>query len=126
MDPELYNAAISGDIAFVDTKICDEDSVFLSHTTPKKNTLLHIAAEFEQTQFIKKQNSKGDTPLHIAARVGCLELVDFLIEQASSVDIESRRKKVCKDLVGKVNGDMDTALHCMCSHYEVVKFLIAA
>ena len=144
MDPELYRAARSGNISYVETNIRGEDSTLLSETTPNKNTVLHVAAEFKQTEFMKEvclrcrpaliwqQNSKGDTPLHVAARVGCFEIVDCLIEQAScsSVDIESRggSQVIGKELIGKVNGERDTALHCAVrnGHYEVVKSLIVA
>ncbi|EEF49337.1 ankyrin repeat-containing protein, putative [Ricinus communis] len=143
MDPELYKAAKSGNISFAEANICDEESPFLFQTTPTKNNLLHVAAEFKQTNFFKtvclkcrpsliwQQNSEGDTPFHVAARVGCPGIVDFLIEQASSsADIESRGNGQFsnKELIERVNGEMDTALHHAVrnGHFEVVKSLIAA
>ncbi|XP_068323312.1 uncharacterized protein [Pyrus communis] len=71
----------------------------LFQKTPKENNLLHIAAEFKQINFkegkinhkspwIWATNKNGETPLHVAARVGCDEVVTFLIDSTKLRPIE--------------------------------------
>ncbi|KAL6198931.1 hypothetical protein ACLB2K_028719 [Fragaria x ananassa] len=128
MDPYLYEAAMLGDVSFL-RRIRDGDVLsdhdLLLQKTPKDNNILHIAAEFKQIEFFRQvpshfspalfwaANKKGDTPLHVAARVGCHEIVDFLIDQARALDVtgadvETGRRK---PLLRVTNMEMDTALH---------------
>ncbi|KAK3433959.1 hypothetical protein EUGRSUZ_D01234 [Eucalyptus grandis] len=85
MHHRLYEAAKSGD--FDRLKIISEDEEDLFHrTTPKDNSILHVAAQYKQENFIQRLlrcpsgpsllwqvNCKGDTPLHVAAKVGSYE-----------------------------------------------------
>ena len=142
MDPKLHNAAMIGDLNFLQS-LNENNSTFLCQVTPKNNTVLHIAAEFNQSEFIKvvtyrcpllyhQVNSNDDTPLHVAARVGCPEIVDVFISHAETLlqvdlesgPVESHKKK----LLRMVNVDKDTALHCATrnGHFQSVKLLIEA
>uniref|UniRef100_A0A2N9FJ61 PGG domain-containing protein n=1 Tax=Fagus sylvatica TaxID=28930 RepID=A0A2N9FJ61_FAGSY len=87
MDPKLFKAAMTGDLHFLESLNEDDNSNFLCQVTPKKNTVLHVAAEFHQSEFVQavthrcpllfqSGNSNGDTPLHVAAKVGCCEIVE--------------------------------------------------
>ncbi|PQQ13129.1 hypothetical protein Pyn_19795 [Prunus yedoensis var. nudiflora] len=98
MDPSVHEAARSGDVGLL--KTVNGSTEFLLQKTPKGNNVLHIAAEFKQIAFFKNilldnhqcrplfwaANNKGNTPLHVAARVGSDEIVEFLIGGA---DLES-------------------------------------
>ncbi|WCJ17819.1 Ankyrin repeat family protein [Euphorbia peplus] len=133
MDPVLYKAATYGETSFLDTLTADEETFYFSQITPKKNTLLHLAAESKQTDFLKKvcvkclpsllwqPNSKYETPLHVAATAGCLEIVEFFIQQELT-DVQGRRQNVIR----KKNRDGDTALNCAVRHgqYDVVECLL--
>ncbi|GMY20683.1 ankyrin repeat-containing protein At2g01680 [Fagus crenata] len=125
MDPKLFKAAMTVDLHFLESLNEDDNSNFLCQVTPKKNTVLYIAAEFNQLEFVRavthrcpllfqSGNSNGDTPLHVAAKVGCCEIVD-----------ECHKKK---ELLRIVNVDKDTALHCATrnGHYQSVKLLLEA
>jgi ankyrin repeat protein len=144
MDPKLFEAAMTGDLHFLESLNEDDNSNFLCQVTPKKSTALHVAAEFHQSEFVRavthrcpllfqSGNSNGDTPLHVAAKVGCCEIVGYFISHAQTlqVDVESGRvdeshKK--KELLRMVNVDKDTALHCTTrnDHFQSVKLLIEA
>ncbi|GMY20749.1 ankyrin repeat-containing protein NPR4-like, partial [Fagus crenata] len=141
MDPKLYKAAMTGDLHFLESLNEDDNSNFLCQVTPKKNTVLHVAAEFNQSEFVQavtlwcpllfhEANSNGDTPLHVAARVGYSEIVHIFISQAQTlhVDVESGQVERHKELLRKVNEDKETALHCATrnGHYLSVKLLIEA
>ncbi|RXH98415.1 hypothetical protein DVH24_010740, partial [Malus domestica] len=72
----------------------------LFRKTSKENNILHIAAELKQINFFKKEkinhesprywatNKNGETPLHVAARVGCDKVLTFLIDRTISLPIE--------------------------------------
>ncbi|BFG28849.1 hypothetical protein CerSpe_151230 [Prunus speciosa] len=137
MDPSLYKAARSGDLGFL--RIARDNNAsnsFLDQKTPKDNNILHVAAEFKQIDFFKKAglddqsplfwatNKKGNTPLHVAARVGCHEVVKFLIEHAQKTLIDP----AYKELLRKTNSQKDTALHVAVrnGHVGVVTLLVKA
>ncbi|KAM5586593.1 ankyrin repeat-containing protein [Rosa sericea] len=145
MDPYLYEAATLGDVSFM-RRIRDGD-VLLNHDlllqkTPKDNNILHIAAEFKQIEFFRQvpshyspalfwaANKKGDTPLHVAARVGGDEIVEFLIDQAKALHIRGADEESChrKSLLRMTNLEMDTALHVAVryGHLGVVVMLMEA
>lgn len=141
MDPKLHKAAMSGDLHFLESWTEDNNSNFLCQATPKKNTVLHVAAEFNHSKFVQEvthrcplllyqANSKGDTPLHVAATVGCSKIVGFLISHAKTleVDVEGGQVESHKELLRMVNMDKDTALHCAIrnGHEQSVKLLIEA
>ncbi|VVA31905.1 PREDICTED: ankyrin repeat-containing, partial [Prunus dulcis] len=117
--------------------------------TPKDNNILHISAEFKKIDFFKNvdgdqfdqlfwaTNKKDDTPLHVASRVGCHEIVKLLIqhakkklhrmergdEESGPADGEYHNK-----LLRVTNSDNDTALHLAVryNHEEVVILLMEA
>ncbi|VVA31909.1 PREDICTED: ankyrin repeat-containing [Prunus dulcis] len=150
MDRLVYEAATSGDVGLF-RRIQDGDELpdVLYKKTPKDNNVLHIAAEFKQIKFFNDipleygsslfwaTNKKGDTPLHVAAKVGCVEVVEFLIEHARKslhhmergdeergpADGESQNK-----LLQVKNSDNDTTLHLAVryNHDEVAIRLMEA
>ncbi|KAI5332766.1 hypothetical protein L3X38_022895 [Prunus dulcis] len=152
MDPSLYEAATSGEVGFLREKIRDGSASsidLLLQKTPKDNNILHISAEFKQIDFFKNvdgdqfdqlfwaTNKKDDTPLHVASRVGCHEIVKLLIqhakkklhrmergdEESGPADGEYHNK-----LLRVTNSDNDTALHLAVryNHEEVVILLMEA
>ena len=137
MDAGLYKAAAEGKID--DLKKIDEHE-FQVQLTPNHNTILHIAAQFGKldcvqriltlpscSSLLQRPNLKGETPLHLAAREGHLEIVEDLIRTAKSlpVDIETGigAEKV---ILRTKNKRKDTALHeaVRYGHSNVVKLLI--
>ncbi|PQQ18278.1 ankyrin repeat-containing protein [Prunus yedoensis var. nudiflora] len=67
------------------------------------NNILHIAAEFKHIDFFKQippqsplfwtTNNKGETPLHVAAGVGCDEGVEFLINHAKKLRVDDEESE---------------------------------
>ncbi|KAH0986381.1 hypothetical protein GBA52_013558 [Prunus armeniaca] len=105
MDRVLHDAATKGDLSFLEKIRNGDVSIDLaSQKTPKDNNVLHIAAEFKQMNFFKEvkfhhpqsprfwdTNKNNETPLHVAARVGCDEIVEFIIanmKPLEEVDLE--------------------------------------
>ncbi|BFG28839.1 hypothetical protein CerSpe_151130 [Prunus speciosa] len=151
MDPSLYEAAASGDVGFL-REIRDGGASInlLQQKTPKDNNILHISAEFKQIDFFENvdpdqfgqlfwaTNKKGDTPLHVASRVGCHEIVNLLIQVAKqplSVEGADEESGLAdgethnfKQLLEKTNSQKDTAMHVAvrCGHREVVLLLMKA
>ncbi|KAK6915390.1 PGG domain, partial [Dillenia turbinata] len=128
MDWDLFEAAESGDANILHQKPSLE--LNLNQTTPRGNTLLHIAATSNHREFaiqvislcpslLLKSNSNGDTPLHIAATTGHCELVEALLDGANQiVDIENRReaRNIKKKMVTRVNKDNETVLDVALRH----------
>ena len=98
--------------------------------TVGKNTILHVALQFKQLEatativnlfpdLVFEVNSRGDTPLHIAARTGEHSLVKLLMGQ--DIGTGGQQK-----LLRMVNLDGDNALHVAARHASttVVKELI--
>ncbi|XP_034686425.1 ankyrin repeat-containing protein NPR4-like [Vitis riparia] len=138
IDADLYTAASKGNISKLEQMLeaCDLGL----QLTPKRNTILHIAAQFGQLDCVKlilqltssssllgQSNLKGDTPLHLAAREGHLTVVQALIQAAKALpdEIESG-VGVDKSILRMANEGKDTALHeaVRYHHPEVVKILI--
>ncbi|XP_042486311.1 alpha-latroinsectotoxin-Lt1a-like [Macadamia integrifolia] len=120
MNSDLYNAAAGGDIETL--KRISNSELLESQETPQKNTVLHVAVQvasarnekgpyFEKEKIeeickicpalIRRVNSKGDTPLHIAARGGRSDIVKLLVDEDA----------IPRSLVTMVNSKKDTALH---------------
>ncbi|KAA0063585.1 ankyrin repeat-containing protein [Cucumis melo var. makuwa] len=117
MDPNLYKAAVSGNLSYFEN--LEDSPDFEKELTPYKDTALHVATEFHQTKFAIKTlqvcrpllllaNSTGNTALHIAAGEGNKELVEVFIDYMDRSDIETGK---CGDLTRMVNWKEDTALH---------------
>ncbi|XP_060675885.1 uncharacterized protein LOC125421638 [Ziziphus jujuba] len=134
MDKTVLEAAKSGDESLIqelkEHKI-DPHQV----TTQIMNTILHISVSFNQTGVSKgvlrlcpfllyQANSNGDTPLHIAAKVGSLEMVELLVMGVSNNDMESQ---LHADLLRMKNlNQRDTALHVAVKNgnFAVAKLLM--
>ncbi|XP_008226969.1 PREDICTED: ankyrin repeat-containing protein At5g02620-like [Prunus mume] len=143
MDPSVYEAAESGDVGFF--RRADASIDLLCQKTPAHNSIFHIAAEYKQIHFFRDvlddlsllfwaPNKKGNTPLHVAARVGCDEIVKLLIEHAKKlVHIQGADEErgptngEANKLLRMTNFEEDTALHVAirCGHVEVVNLLMA-
>ncbi|KAB1226949.1 hypothetical protein CJ030_MR1G022251 [Morella rubra] len=133
----LYNAAVAGEInAF---KNIEKPLYHLFTVT--KNTVLHIyitAIDGESKMvFIKEildecpsllwqTNSKNETPLHLAARYGHIEIVSFLIECAKNLYQDPESGEAAREMLWITTQEKDTALHeaLSNSHLEVATLLI--
>lgn len=92
IDPRAYQALKKGDTASLKT-LLQENPRCLNGITAKKNTALHVAASLSYSWSILEildifhnhqsfqfaVNSRGDTPLHCAARAGQNVMVNFII-----------------------------------------------
>lgn len=145
MDPSVYEAAESGDVGFFRRARHGDVSV-LHQKTPAHKNIFHIAAEYKQIHFFRDvlfddqsllfwaDNKKGNTPLHVAARVGCDEVVQFLIEHAKKLlhmeraDEERGPNGEANKLLRITNLQGDTAFHVAArnGHVGVVNLLMAA
>ncbi|CAN1769682.1 Protein ACCELERATED CELL DEATH 6 [Linum perenne] len=132
MDPQLYQALILGNHKFIEDSRDAGSCNLLQVTSGHKNTILHIAAICGGIKIAEKiigffpgllhqTNTKGDSPLHVAARLGRLEMIQLLVNSAKLVEVE-----VGKELLRMENLDKDTALHVAVrnGHFEVVNLLI--
>ncbi|RVW62327.1 Protein accelerated cell death 6 [Vitis vinifera] len=137
MDDSVYEAAAKGDIDVL-KKI--PESEFHAQLSPKHNTILHIASEFGKIEcvnwildlpsssfLLQRPNLNEDTPLHLAARQGHLEVVEALINAARepTLDIETGPGPH-KVMLRMKNKGKDTALHeaVRYRNYGVVMLLI--
>ena len=133
----MYEAAAKGDIEAL-KKI--PESEFHAQLSPKHNTILHIASEFGKIEcvnwildlpsssfLLQRPNLNEDTPLHLAARQGHLEVVEALINAARepTLDIETGPGPH-KVMLRMENKGKDTALHEAVRywHYGVMELLI--
>ncbi|KAF3947067.1 hypothetical protein CMV_026748 [Castanea mollissima] len=131
MDPEVFRAASTGNLSFFEKASNSK----LLEVTPEKNTVLHVALQFNQfavaekivslcPSLVSKKNSKDNTPLHVASRAGTSSIVKLLIDKAKKEDVEASGSQ--QELLSMVNQDRDTALHVAVRYcnFEVVKELI--
>lgn len=103
IDPLLFSAAKEQDVdKFIKAleDHCAKERVFLhvllERRSPSESTLLHAAAEtddnvravihFFPEHLIYCANSRGETPLHIAARAGKAVAVELLLRQGVPID----------------------------------------
>ncbi|KAH7846811.1 hypothetical protein Vadar_018454 [Vaccinium darrowii] len=120
MDRTLYRAASEGNVNVLRQHI-DQLEI---RTTANRNTALHVAAQFGQSQCVAeilqvcpsllcRGNIRGETPLHMAAREGYADIVKTLIEHAKTVEqeLESGLGGAVKKMLRATNVDGDTALH---------------
>ncbi|KAK3434000.1 hypothetical protein EUGRSUZ_D01537 [Eucalyptus grandis] len=141
MNPEVYEAAKSGDFDSLEAIISGKREDIFHQTTPKENNILHVAAQYKQVNFIRQilqyssgpsllwqGNCKGETPLHLAAKAGSWEAVQVFINLAKSLHwvVENGQVVACKGLLRKPNSHKDTVLHYALrgGHDGVVKLLI--
>ena len=139
MEPKLYKAAEAGNISPFKDRLPTSLSELL---TPQKNTILHVYLEnqrrgSESTDFVGQiidmcpqlllqANTKGETPLHFAARYGRSNAVEVLIDRAEArpTDPESGVTEA-KKMLRMTNEEQDTALHVAARNIQaqVVKIL---
>lgn len=144
MNPAIYVAAASGHVSIFRKFSPDE---FVKKTQDQKNSVLHVATLHKQRHFVETilqhscgsllnhKNSDGDTSLHVAARIGCQEIVELLIEHGRNRAGTADENGVLKDksaevgieqkLIKMVNLKEDSALHAAVrsGHLSVVKIL---
>ena len=104
-------------------------------TKGQGNNIFHVAAKYHESTtenldpFLPaypskayEQNARGDTPLHIAARLGKLDFATLLVQHARGIDVEGGYRY----LLRKKNKKKNTALHEAVEngHYGVAKLLI--
>ena len=132
MNPKVLRAASTGDSSFFEN-LTDPNGSTLLGVTIEKNTVLHVALQYNKFELAEKivnlspslvygKNSKGNTPLHVAAMVGTSSLVRLLIDHAKMLDIESGGGQ----LRSMLNLYGDTTLHIAVRYgkFEIVKELI--
>lgn len=130
MNPELLKAVKGGDIAFIKDKARDLECSSLLETSPKLNTILHVATSSGHEELVKviletkrceelvtRMNSTDNLALHVAASVGHLPLVKLLLSSYKQPE-ESR------DSFGQLrtkNKEGNTPLHmALIKKYEEV------
>ena len=136
MNPQVFRDASSIDSGFF-KELADSNSSTFLQVTIGKNTVLHVALQSKNFEAAKnivnlsprlvyETNSKGNTPLHVAARVGTPSIVKLLVDHAKKHDVEIGGRQ---QLLSMVNQDGDTALHVALRYdndgqFEIVKELI--
>ncbi|CAO2149495.1 unnamed protein product [Urochloa humidicola] len=123
MDTRLYKAVTEGDAEMLRRLLLqhrpdpeDPTRRFLRSTTPKLNTALHLAALYGHANFAEQilavdqellvaQNGDGNTPLHLAAKAGKLEVAEVLIRHARDWPQERERP------LSMTNGAGNNPLH---------------
>ncbi|KAL6312988.1 hypothetical protein AAG906_012387 [Vitis piasezkii] len=124
MAPKIYRAAAEGDTNILEGM---SSADLRAQLTPNKNTVLHIAVQFGQLKCVvwiiqhysadssplQWPNLKGDTPLHLAAREGHLEVAKALIRVAKTVSERDFESGIGADkaMLRMTNKENDTALH---------------
>lgn len=106
----------------------------LQQVTLGGNTILHLAVNYGEKEvagqildldqsLFYKTNDKGDTPLHIAARLGDYEMAKLLIGKMEKQDVEHGTKHLT---IENEDDGKDTTLHVAVrnGHVDMVKFLI--
>ncbi|KAL6283865.1 hypothetical protein ACE6H2_014794 [Prunus campanulata] len=138
MDPRLYRYAKSGDICFLKQLLNDNPSL-LYQLTPRENTALHIAVQFgdsnvvaeiysRRRSLLTQQNLDGDTPLHVAARVGCFSIFNDLVREILSMSQEDfgNANDGTFEMLRMGNKGKNTVLHeaVRNGHIKLVEFLL--
>ncbi|PON52304.1 Transmembrane protein [Parasponia andersonii] len=123
-------------------EVLDSDSSIAENFLTSRAFNLHNAANIGDKQIIQEildsnpllafeTNVEGDTPLHVAARLGRLDVAKLLVDKFCGngegsvlVDHEGGNKK--KELLRMTNNEKSTAVHEAVKNgqYEIVKFLI--
>ncbi|KMS97176.1 hypothetical protein BVRB_7g178390 [Beta vulgaris subsp. vulgaris] len=133
MGKELYVAAMTGDVEFLQTDIAQSDE-YLRRKTHENNNIIHIATLHEQHDFlqeslkrlvpnhgelISEKNSEGNTPFHVVAEVGNLNILKLLLIQSPDDDAAQRPWRI-------QNSEENTPLHVALirQNAEIAKFLL--
>ncbi|XP_027098720.2 protein ACCELERATED CELL DEATH 6 isoform X1 [Coffea arabica] len=135
MDPQLYKAAQSGDSDVI-RRCADQLD---SQLTPNQNTVLHILAQFCDSSYaveqilginhslLCKQNAKGNTALHVAARNRYSGVVRALIDCAKNGEKpDKHNSEGWIKMLRLTNDNRDTALHLAVrtNCYDIVELLV--
>ncbi|XP_042496289.1 protein ACCELERATED CELL DEATH 6-like [Macadamia integrifolia] len=135
MNPDLCKAVTKGNSALLSHLFKTAgDNVRREQRDQNKNTLLHIAASYnnvhvvevirknQPTTTLRSKNYTEDTALHIAARHNNAEVVKYLLRWAKKTDKEDKRSKAYLTAFLK-NRDGNTALHeaVLRRHREVIE-----
>ncbi|KAM1003962.1 hypothetical protein ACFX2C_004213 [Malus domestica] len=113
-------------MCFLENNRDGHQTAVLFQKTPKENNLLHIAAEFKQINFKEVKinhespqfwatNKNGEIPLRVAARVGCGEVVTFLIDSTKLRPIEGvdpEKKSIDGQAYKKLLADPELCYSC--------------
>ncbi|XP_057489039.1 uncharacterized protein LOC130775004 isoform X2 [Actinidia eriantha] len=136
MDHLLYNAAMNGKISALMEK---KKHRLEEQETPTNNTVLHVTAQFHdsadlvreileiQDSLLLRENSRGETALHIAARNGYFSTVKALIEFAKKQNADPESLvDITEQMVRATTKTKDSALHeaVRNNHLGVVKLLV--
>ncbi|KAF3442508.1 hypothetical protein FNV43_RR16424 [Rhamnella rubrinervis] len=151
MEPKVFKAALYGSndddstwlIPQFKTCLCNPSENSLENinwdveqkTKCQENTILHVAAKsgnhktaekilYRQPSLVLQQNKKLDTPLHIAARLGYVDLSSTLIRHTNTQ--AQITESGIRHPFRKVNLLKNTALHeaVRHGHHSIVKLLI--
>ncbi|CAA3000044.1 alpha-latroinsectotoxin-Lt1a-like [Olea europaea var. sylvestris] len=121
MDSSLYRAAQEGNLNALRETM---ELIGTTKLTPKKNTLLHVVAQCNNSgecalvilgkneSLLYEVNSDGENALHIATRNGKMNVGKPMMEIAERLDGELEAGgEALKKLLTWKNGNGDTALH---------------
>jgi ankyrin repeat protein len=121
----LYKAAEAGNINPFKDRL---PTSLIELLTPQNNTILHVYLDNQRTesvstdfvgqiidmcpQLLLQANTKGETPLHFAARYGHSNAVKVLIDRAKNLAIDPENGLAeIKKMLRMTNEERDTALH---------------
>jgi len=125
MEPKLHKAAEAGNINPFKDRL---PTSLIELLTPQNNTILHVYLDNQRTesvstdfvgqiidmcpQLLLQANTKGETPLHFAARYGHSNAVKVLIDRAKNLAIDPENGLAeIKKMLRMTNEERDTALH---------------
>jgi ankyrin repeat protein len=114
MAPALYKTATQGRVSSLKQLV--EDHTTICATTPQLNTVLHLVALHghadladealeKREELLVAQNNDGDTPLHLAAKAGRLEVAKLLISRTLALPPEDKSPLIMTNKLG------DSPLH---------------
>ncbi|KAF4370682.1 hypothetical protein F8388_025061 [Cannabis sativa] len=143
MDSMMFQAAANGEIQVLKNIVVNNQLCLDQLLTPEKNTVVHvniIASKSSTMSFLEgilemcpqlllQTNSRGETPLHLAARYGHDLIVEFLIIRAKLLERSDLEKATLgvdgHGMMRQRNKEMDTALHeaVRFNHFKIVRIL---
>uniref|UniRef100_A0A803QND3 PGG domain-containing protein n=1 Tax=Cannabis sativa TaxID=3483 RepID=A0A803QND3_CANSA len=143
MDSMVFQAAANGEIQVLKNIVVNNQLCLDQLLTAEKNTVVHvniIASKSSTMSFLEgilemcpqlllQTNSRGETPLHLAARYGHELIVEFLIIRAKLLERSDLEKATLgvdgHGMMRQRNKEMDTALHeaVRFNHLKVVRIL---